>query len=236
VFSAIKIPVDRWHSRLGHPSSEIVHRVISKNNLPCVQLSSSSQFVCDACACACANAHQLPHPVSTSRASTPLELVFSVVWSLAIDSFYQYYVSFIDDYSKFTWIYLLHHKSKVSKYFLEFQQLVEQMLDCKIIVVQSNWDREYEKLNSFFALLTSLIMFLALTHINKTVQLNMLVLLAHASIPLKYWDETLLAATFLINRTPTKLLLYDTPIRKLLDINPDYSSFRVFGCAYWPNL
>jgi hypothetical protein len=61
------------------------------------------------------------YPVSTSRALTPLELVFSDVWSLAIDSFDQHYVSFIDDYSKFTWIYLLRHKSKVSKYFLEFQ-------------------------------------------------------------------------------------------------------------------
>jgi hypothetical protein len=43
----------------------------------------------------------------------------------AIDSFghKKYYVSFIDDYSKFTWIHLLHHKSEVSKYFLEFQAL-----------------------------------------------------------------------------------------------------------------
>jgi hypothetical protein len=32
VFCAIKIPTDRWHSCLGHPSREIVHRVISKNS------------------------------------------------------------------------------------------------------------------------------------------------------------------------------------------------------------
>jgi hypothetical protein len=47
-------------------------------------------------------------------------------------------VSFIDDYSKFTWIYLLHHKSKFSKYFFEFHKLVGRMVDRKIIVVQSN--------------------------------------------------------------------------------------------------
>jgi hypothetical protein len=145
-----KISVDRWHSRLGHPSHDIVHRVISKNKLSCAHFDSPSESVCDACACA--KAHQLPYHVSYSRSSTPLELVFSDVWGPTINSFgrKKYYVSFIDDYSKFTSIYLLHHKSDVSKYFLEFQTLVECMLDKKIIVVQSDWGGEYENLNSFF--------------------------------------------------------------------------------------
>jgi hypothetical protein len=58
-----------------------------------------------------------------------------------------------------------------------------------------------------------------------------LALLSHTSMPLKYWDEAFLAMTYLINRTPTKLLAYDTPLHKLLDATPDYSSFRVFGYA-----
>jgi hypothetical protein len=76
--------------------------------------------LCDACARA--KAHQFLHFLSSHRACTPLELIFSDVWGLAIDSFghKKYYVSFIDDYSKFTWIYLLRAKSKVFKYFLEF--------------------------------------------------------------------------------------------------------------------
>jgi hypothetical protein len=63
-----------------------------------------------------------------------------------------------------------------------------------------------------------------------------LALLAHVYMPLKYWDEAFLIATYLTNRTPTKLLSYDTPITKLLGATPDYSSFRVFGCVCWPNL
>jgi hypothetical protein len=72
IFSAIKIYIDRWHSRLGYPFSEIVHRVISKHNLPCVQLGNLGHSVCDACACA--KAHQLPFPVSLSRASAPFRV------------------------------------------------------------------------------------------------------------------------------------------------------------------
>jgi hypothetical protein len=63
-----------------------------------------------------------------------------------------------------------------------------------------------------------------------------LVLLAHASMPLKYWDEAFLTVVYLINRTPIKLLSYDTPLHRLLGATPDYSNFRVFGCVSWPNL
>jgi hypothetical protein len=61
-------------------------------------------------------------------------------------------------------------------------------------------------------------------------------LLATASMSLKYWDQAFLTVVHLINRTPTKHIVYDTPLHKLLNINLDYSNFRVFGCACWPNL
>jgi hypothetical protein len=61
-------------------------------------------------------------------------------------------------------------------------------------------------------------------------------LLAHASMPLKYWDETFFVATYMINQTPTKVLDYDTPLHKLLGATPDCSNFRVFSCVCWLNL
>jgi hypothetical protein len=58
--------------------------------------------VCDACQRG--KSHQLPHPISTSVSTQPLELIFSDVWGAAPESAgrYKYYVSFIDDFSKFT--------------------------------------------------------------------------------------------------------------------------------------
>jgi hypothetical protein len=49
-----------------------------------------------------------------------------------------------------------------------------------------------------------------------------LALLSHAYMPLKYWDEAFLAATYLINQTLTKLLSYDTPLHKFLGAAPNY--------------
>jgi histone deacetylase 1/2 len=63
-----------------------------------------------------------------------------------------------------------------------------------------------------------------------------LTLLAHASVPLKFWDEAFSTAVYLINRLPSKVLNYETPFERLFNQNPDYSFLRTFGCAVWPNL
>jgi hypothetical protein len=147
--SVIKPSLARWHSRLGHPAFPIVHRVISSNNLPCAR-EDGQQSVCDACQQA--KRHQLPYPKSSSVSQSPLDLIFSDVWGPTPDSVgrNKYYVSFIDDHSKFVWIYLLRYKSEVFEKFHEFQQLVERKFDRKIVAMQTYWGGEYEKLNSFF--------------------------------------------------------------------------------------
>lgn len=67
-------------------------------------------------------------PKSFSVSKFPLELIFSDVWGPALESVCRkkFYVSFIDDYSKFTWVYLLRFKSEVFPKFQEFQALVER--------------------------------------------------------------------------------------------------------------
>jgi hypothetical protein len=118
MFNAIKIFFDRWHNHLGHPSHNIIRCVVSKNKLPCATFDTSSSSICDACACA--KAHQLPYQVSSNVSYAPLQLIFLNLWGPAIESFghKKYYVSFIDNCSKFSWIYLLDKKSDVFKYFL----------------------------------------------------------------------------------------------------------------------
>jgi hypothetical protein len=73
----IKPSVDRWHSRLGHPSLPIVRRVIRDFNLPCLA-SEINDSICGAYQQA--KSHQLPYPTSTNVSKFPLELVFSDVW------------------------------------------------------------------------------------------------------------------------------------------------------------
>jgi hypothetical protein len=94
----------------------------------------------------------LPFSDSTRVTTKPLELVHSDVWGPAIKSVndYQYYVSFLDDYNHFTWIYLIKHKSDVEPVFLEFQKRVELLLNTKIKSFQSDGGGEYHKLHQYF--------------------------------------------------------------------------------------
>jgi histone deacetylase 1/2 len=244
VLATIKSSTSRWHSRLGHPSFPIVERVLKNNGLPCVSDENSS-LVCDSCLKA--KSHQLPYPKSTSVSRAPLDLIFFDVWGPAPISVgrHRYYVSFIDDYSKYTWIYLIRKKSDVFQVFHDFQNLVERKFNKKIISVQSDWVGEYEKLNSFFQRI-GISHHVSCPHAHQQngsaerkhrhiVEVG-LALLANASMPLKFWDEAFLTATYLINLLPSKVINFDTPVQRLLKETPDYSSLRVFGCACWPNL
>jgi histone deacetylase 1/2 len=241
VYVVTKPTVERWHSRLDHPSSLVVQQVLNKFCLP-YSKSSSIETVCDSCQKA--KSHQLAYPISTSVSTIPLQQIFSDVWGPAPTSVghHNYYVSFIDDYSKFTWIYLIKKKSDV---FHNFMNFVEQKFSRKIITMQTDWGGEYEKLNPFFQKL-GITHHVSCPHAHQQngsverkhrhiVEVG-LALLANASMPLKFWDEAFLTATYLINLVPSKVINNTSPVERLLETKPDYKSLRVFGCTCWPNL
>ena len=128
----------RWHSRLGHVSFPIVERVIKNNLLPCPS-DRDVESVCDSCQRA--KSRQFPYSSSNNKSGAPLDLIHSDVWGPAPISVGNcaYYVSFIDDYSRYTWIFLLKHKSEVFRVFNNFQNLVERKFNKKIAHMQTDW-------------------------------------------------------------------------------------------------
>jgi histone deacetylase 1/2 len=218
---------------------------LHRHELPSESESVNKDVICDACQQG--KSHQLPFSLSTHVTTSPLEIIFSDVWGPAQTSVsgHEYYVSFVDAYSCFTWLYLLKRKSDVFQIFLQFQQHVEHLLNRKILHVQTDWGGEYHRLHKFFQDIgISHRVSCPHTHQqNGTVERKHwhivetgLTLLAHASVPYRYWSDAFSTACFLINRLPSRVISMQTPVERLLGEVPDYTFFKVFGCACWPHI
>jgi histone deacetylase 1/2 len=239
VFTSVRVAPSQWHARLGHPATPVVHHVLRRHELPFAS-SNKDLAVCDACQQG--KSHQLPFSESTHIVKAPLELVYSDVWGHTQTSVsgHNYYVSFIDAYSRFTWLYLLKRKSDVFDVFIQFQAHVERILHHKIIHLQSDWGGEYRNLNTFFQK-QGIVHRVACPHTHQQngaaerkhhhIVETGLTLLAHASVPFRFWSDAFTTACFLINRLPTRLLNMKTPVEVLFHEPPDYTFLKVFGCA-----
>jgi hypothetical protein len=97
------------------------------------------------------------------------------------------------------------------------------LFDKKILVVQTDWGGEYKKWNTFFHQ-TGISHYISCLYAHQQnglaerkhhhiIEID-LSLLTHASMPLKYWDEAFLAATYLINRLPTKVIHFSLPLER----------------------
>lgn len=143
-----------------------------------------------------------------------MELIFSDVWGPAFPSIggFKYYVSFIDDYNKFTWIYFLKKKSDVEQISFQFQKHVELMLGSKICAIQTDWGGEYRKLHKIFS-------HVGIDHrvscphthqqngsterMHRYIVETGLALLAQSHMPIHFWHDAFHIACFLINRMPS---------------------------------
>lgn len=55
-------------------------------------------------------------------------------------------------------------------------------------------------------------------------------LLVQSSLPVKFWGESVLTASYLINRTPSRVLNGKTPFEVIHRKASTYEELKVFGC------
>ena len=108
------------------------------------QLEVKTDVVCSGCQYG--KAHQLPYKESSFKAKKPLELIHSDLFGpvkQASISGMQYMVTFIDDYSRYVWIFFMKAKSDTFSKFQEFKMMVEGEVGVKIRCLRSNNGKEY---------------------------------------------------------------------------------------------
>ncbi|KAL4030263.1 hypothetical protein IC575_008499 [Cucumis melo] len=210
--------------------------------------SSISTYNC--ISCLKAKMTKLPFPMSLSTSLTPLELVHSDVWGpfLIISSNgNRYYVSFVDNFSKFTWLFPIAYKSDVPSIVQKFVPLIENQIPQKLKRFQSDSGGEFcnTTLQSFFyskgifhqksCPYTSEQNGIAERKHRHIVETAMS-LIFHSSVPLEFWPYAFSIAVFLINRMSSSSLKMLSPFEMLFGYTRDLHHLKVFGCACYPLL
>lgn len=119
-----------WHRRLAHPSELVFSKIIP----------ALSKRAHDCETCHFSKSSRLPFNSSLSKTTKSFELVHSDVWgpfSISIDGF-RYFVTFIDDFSKVTWVYLLKSKSEVFNYFKDFHIMISNQFSAHIKIFRTD--------------------------------------------------------------------------------------------------
>lgn len=57
-----------------------------------------------------------------------------------------------------------------------------------------------------------------------------------SGLPIHFWGECILAATFLINKLPTPVLHYKSPHELLFGHPPRYDALKFFGCLAYASI
>lgn len=244
VVRAVKVSPLQWHCRLGHPSKHVTQSLLSSFNVP----FNSDVFHCDACSMS--KSHKLPFPVSYTAATAPFQLIHSDVWGpTSVPSFggFHYYICFIDDFTKYCWLYPLKQKSDAYASFLSFQSMVQNQFGSTIKIFRTDNGREY--VNAKFCQFLQQLGVLHHKSCPYTPEQNgvaerkhrhlvetLITLLYTASLPATFWVEALASANFLINRLPKRSLNNISPFEALYHTPPDYTTLRVFGCLVYPCL
>lgn len=158
---------------------------------------------------------------------------------------FRYYIQFLDDFSRFSWIYPLRQKSDALAAFNHFRAMVQNQFSTTITFLQSDNGTEYSKIHQLCAQLgigTRLSCPYTSAQNGRVERKHRhivetgLSLLAQASMPLEYWLDAFTTAVSLINSLPTTVLEGKSPLELLHGKIFDYGRMKIFGCACYPCL
>lgn len=182
----------QWHHRFGHPSQNVFRQLISKNNL---NVSRISTLDCNSCACN--KIRRLPFNSSSISSSSPLEYVYTDLWSSPIHSHdgFKYYIIFVDHFTKYIWLYPLQLKFDTTKVFIRYKALVENFFQLSLKTLYFDNGGEYQSLHNYLSID-------GISHLTSSAHTSrhngyserrhrhivetFLTLLTHAHMPLKY--------------------------------------------------
>ncbi|RVW83369.1 Retrovirus-related Pol polyprotein from transposon TNT 1-94 [Vitis vinifera] len=237
-----------WHRRLGHASFGYLKKLFPS----LFAKSDISGFRCDICELA--KSHRVSFPLILNKSPFPFMVIHSDVWGpskVPTLSGSHWFVTFIDDCTKMTWLCLMKTKDEVNLLFQKFHKMIETQYNAKVRVLRSDNGEEYQSSDLQKYLEGHGI--IHQTTCSNTPQQNgvaerknrhllevVRVFLIAAKTPISYWGEAITSAAYLINWVPSSSINFQTPLQALTNavVAPTFPNLppHVFGCVAFVHL
>lgn len=229
--------VDTWHARLAHLNFRSL-KYMSKHGL--ISFRNVSHEKCEICIQA--KMTKKPFP-KAERNTQILDLIHSDICEyngVLTRGGKRYFITFIDDCSRFTYVYLLRTKDEAFDKFKLFKAEVENQKEKKIKMIRSDRGGEYFS-NEFDAFCKQHGIIYQRTapftpqqnglaeRKNRTFTDMINSMLLNARLPNNLWGEALLTACHVHNRIPS-MKTHVSPYEIWKDRKPNLMYLRVWGC------
>ncbi|KAK2452382.1 putative mitochondrial protein [Trifolium repens] len=233
-----------WHYRLGHPNF-----LYLKKMFPSLFANKNPKlFQCEVCQFSKHVRHS--YSMLPYKASHPFSLIHSDVWGpsrIKNITGSRWFVLFVDDHSRITWLFLMKEKSELGNIFRKFNTMIQTQFQTKIQVLKTDNAKEYFE-SSLREYLDSHGIIHQSSCVNTPQQNGVAErknrhilevarsLMFTTHVPKFLWGEAVSTATYLINRMPSRVLKFQTPFQVISNCFPQTRvlstlPIKVFGCS-----
>lgn len=234
-----------WHRRYGHLGERNLSSLMKAGMVKGMKTcdGDGSMITCEPCMAA----KQTRNPFSQReerRSSRVLELVHSDVCGSVTPTGWdgdKYFATFIDDWTRFTVVFLLRSKDEVAGCFKQYEAEMTAKFGVKISRLRTDNGGEYvgKELRSFckdkgikmeYTVPYTPEQNGVAERMNRTLEEKARSMLFDSDVDRSFWGEAVQTAAFLTNRSPaTALGEKITPFEMWEKRKPDVSKLRVFG-------
>jgi transposase InsO family protein len=205
-----------WHKRLGHVSTAGLQKL--KGMVNGFSENAVKENICSVCVegkqC------KLPHSQPRWRATRPLQLVRSDLCGPVTAESYdkkRYVITFIDDFTHFTFVYLLQEKSEAFQCFKNYKAMATAHFNNKLSRFHCDNGEEYvsKEMTNYFKEKGIQVEFTirympqqngVAERLNRTIMEKACCMQLNSGLGKSLWTEAVMAAVYVINRCPTTAL------------------------------
>ena len=239
------LSVDELHRRLGHVSHDRAKHLVNKGLVEGVMLEPGSDtVVCESCEWAKGSRKQMSKEREDERRTAVGDEIHSDLWGKApVESINHklYYVSFTDDYSRYTNVYFLARKDETFDAYKAYEAWLFNQHSARIKCLRSDRGGEFRS-DEFSAHLKEkgtvrkLVVHDTPEHngvaerLNRTLLDKVRAMLHDSGLPKFLWAEATAHAVYLKNRTWTRTIGETTPFELLTGRKPNIGNLHPWGC------